>query len=121
MKPKGRAFIASAYSGGSISEVELNVSKARLVIEDVIRVGWVPICPNVFWHPFAEFQDYEFWLEAAISLMETCDLLVLVPGWERSSGVQREVARAKELGITILTVEELLSGVLESRGSKAAS
>jgi hypothetical protein len=121
MKPKGRAFISSAYSGGTISEIELNVSKARVAVEDVLRAGWVPICPNVFWHPFAEFQDYRFWLEAAISLMETCDILVLVPGWELSSGVASEIRRAKEIGILILTLEELKSGVLVGRGSKAAS
>jgi hypothetical protein len=109
VKPKGRAFIASAYSGGSISEVEMNVSKARLVVVDVLRAGWVPVCPNVFWHPFSEFQDYEFWLQAAISLMETCDVLILVPGWERSSGVRQEIERAKERDIPILTIEELYS------------
>ena len=108
MKPKGRAFISGAYSGNSISEVELNLSKARLVVEDVTKAGWVPICPNVFWHPFSEFQDYDFWLEAAIDLIETCQVLVVVPGWERSSGVAKEIKRAKELGIPILTLETLL-------------
>ena len=101
MKPKGRAFISGAYSG-SLSEVNENISKARVVIADVIKAGWIPICPNVFWSPFADIQDYDFWLEAAITLLETCDILVLVPGWETSSGVKREIQRAREIGILIV-------------------
>jgi hypothetical protein len=98
---KGRAFISGAYSG-ALNEIELNISKARLVIVDVLKAGWVPICPNVFWSPFADLKEYDFWLEAALSLLDTCDILVLVPGWETSSGVRREIQRAREVGILIV-------------------
>jgi hypothetical protein len=98
---KGRAFISGAYSG-SVKEIEENITRARVVIAEVLKAGYVPVCPNVFWSPFADIQDYDFWLEAALSLLETCDLLVLVPGWETSSGVKREVRRARELGIPIV-------------------
>jgi hypothetical protein len=107
MKPKGRVFISGAYSG-TPEEIEYNLLRASRVVEEVLNAGWVPICPNVFWHPFSEFQDYEFWLEAALGLIETCRVLVLIPGWERSSGVAKEIARSKELGIPILTLEALL-------------
>lgn len=111
MTPKGRVFIAGAYSG-TPEEIEHNLSKAREVVEMVTKAGWVPICPNVFWHPLAEFQDYEFWLEAALGLIETCQVLVLVDGWEKSSGVAKEIKRAQELWIKILTVEKTTSGTL---------
>ena len=101
MKTKGRAFVSGAYSG-SADEIEENIIKARVVISDVLKAGWVPVCPNVFWSPFADTQDYEFWLEAALALLETSDILVLVPGWESSSGVKREIKRARELGIPIV-------------------
>lgn len=107
MTPKGRVFISGAYSG-TPEEIEYNLSMARRISEEALVAGWVPICPNIYWHPFAEYQDYDFWLEAAVGLIETCQVLVLVPGWERSSGVAKEIARAKELGIPILTIEKLL-------------
>ena len=107
MRIKGKAFISGAYRGGSISEVELNVSRARCVIEDVLKAGWVPQCPNVYWHSFADLQGYDFWLEAALAILKTCDVLILVPGWETSSGARREVELAKEMGIPILTAAEL--------------
>lgn len=103
-KTKGKAFISGAYSG-SITEIEENLTKARVVIADVLKAGWIPVCPNVFWSPFADLQDYEFWLEAALALLDTCDLLVLVPGWETSSGVKKEVQRARELRIQIVDSE----------------
>lgn len=101
---KGRAFISGAYSG-TIKDIELNISKARVVIADVLKEGWVPVCPNVFWSPFADIQDYDFWLEAALSLLDTCDILVLVPGWETSSGVRRELQRAREIGILVVNAD----------------
>lgn len=109
MKIKGKAFISSAYSGGSISEEEINVSKARLIVGVALKFGWVPVCPNVYWHSFADMQDYEFWLEASISLLKTCDVLVLVPGWENSSGVKKEIELAKDLGIPVITAAEMIT------------
>jgi hypothetical protein len=104
MKPKGKAFISGAYSG-TPQEIEHNIAEARLVVEKVLVVGWIPTCPNVYWHTFAEYQDYDFWLEAALKLLEDCDVLVLVPGWENSSGAGKEVIRARLLGIPILLAE----------------
>lgn len=106
MKPKGRVFVSGAYSG-TPEEIALNIAMASRVCEEVLNIGWVPICPNVYWNQFEGFQDYDFWLEAAIGLIETCRILVLVPGWGNSSGVAKEVLRAKELGIPILTILEL--------------
>jgi hypothetical protein len=107
MKIKGKAFISGAYSGGSISETEINVSKAKRVIEDAIKAGWIPQCPIVYWHPFADLQDYDFWLEAALVILRTCDVLVLVPGWGTSSGVRREIELARQLHIPLISAAEL--------------
>lgn len=107
MRAKGRAFISGAYSG-TPEEIERNLAKSSWVVEIATKAGWIPICPHIFWHPYAELQDYEFWLEGALGLIETCRILILVPGWETSSGVAKELELARELGIRILTVEELL-------------
>ena len=107
MEPKGKVFVSGPYSG-TLEETALHVARARVVISNVLQAGWAPVCPNVFWSPFADLQDYDFWLEAALSLLETCDALILVPGWKNSSGAQKEVARAKELGIPVFeTVDQL--------------
>lgn len=106
MKPKGRVFISGAYSG-TPEEIKLNISKAQWVSEIVVKEGWVPICPNIFWNFLEGCQDYDFWLEASLGLIETCRAVVLVEGWEKSSGVAKEIARARELGIPVLTFEDL--------------
>ena len=98
MKLKGRAFISGPYRGDLTEAcIAANLAKARLVAQEVTRLGWVPVCPNLMFTEFAELQDWDFWLEASLGLMVTCDILVLVPGWRNSTGVAGEIKRAVEL------------------------
>jgi hypothetical protein len=77
-------------------------------------LGVSVIVPNtlgraILRHPeLAEGIGYDFWLEAAIAAMERCDALLLCPGWEKSSGVAKEIERANKLGIAVLySLDEL--------------
>jgi Domain of unknown function (DUF1937) len=97
MKLKGRAFISGPYRGDLTEAcIAANLAKARLVAQEVTRLGWVPVCPNLMFTEFAELQDWDFWLEASLNELDTCDILVLVPGWRNSTGVTGEIARAIE-------------------------
>ena len=49
---------------------------------------------------------YERWLEYDMEWLTACDALVRLPG--ESKGADREVARAKELGIEVYTLDEFL-------------
>ena len=39
--------------------------------------------------------------EYSLLWLELCDAVLLVPGWENSSGTRAELARAKELDIPV--------------------
>ena len=107
-KPKGKAFVSGPYSGSSDAHIQANISKTRLVVEEVIRAGWIPICPNVQLSPFADLQSYDYWLEASFILLECCNILVLSPGWKISSGTVKEVKRAFELHMPVFeSVDQL--------------
>ena len=93
--PKGRAFIAGPYRGDLTPGcIAANLAKAKLVAIEVTRLGWVPICPNLIFTDFVELQNWDFWLSASVGLLETCDILVLVPGWKNSVGIRGEISRA---------------------------
>jgi hypothetical protein len=108
MKIKGKAFVSGPYSAPTPEGVAANVAAAVLVAQELTKLGWVVVCPNFQLNPLAELQDYDFWLEAALLLLGDCDIMVMVPGWEVSSGVKRERARALVLRIPMFeTTQEV--------------
>lgn len=57
-----------------------------------------------------------FWLEGTLELLRRCDAVLLVPGWEKSSGTRAEIEEAERLGIP---VAEFIC-VVEDAGGPAA-
>lgn len=93
------AYVAGPYRG----DVETNVAKARMVSGLLCLMGYAVVCPHMNTHnmDFHTGLPDDYWLKATMSLMEKCDLVVLVPGWENSLGTQAEVDRAMLLGIPV--------------------
>lgn len=98
------AYIAGPYRGKTKEEVEENIQCARAVGRWVARKGYYPIIPhsNTALFDFtAPDLDDEFWLKGTMAAMEKCDIVVVCPGAEYSSGTKAELIRAKELHIPI--------------------
>lgn len=109
-KPKGLVFVSGPYSGSTAEDTQANIAKAHEVSRKLTAMGWVVVCPNTQLSPLADLQGYEFWLEAALNLLDVCKYVVHVPGWEKSSGVKVERLRAVERGILIFETPEELEG-----------
>ena len=54
-----------------------------------------------FDHDFPELADDQFWLDGTLELMRRCDAVVLVDGWQHSSGARGEIEEARKLGIKV--------------------
>mgnify|MGYP003642649063 CR=1 FL=1 len=97
-------YVAGPYRGETREAVEINISVAKAVGLLCARKGWTPLIPHCNTAGFelltSELDD-QFWLDATMKLMRRCDAVVLIPGWERSSGTLAEIAEAKRLGIKI--------------------
>jgi nucleoside 2-deoxyribosyltransferase len=50
----------------------------------------------------------DFWMEQDLPLLAKCDEIVVLclEGWEQSSGVQQEIAFARERGIPVRRLQE---------------
>lgn len=53
-----------------------------------------------------EGWTWEEYMERDLELVETCDLMVMLPGWEASRGAVIERRRAEELGMVAVELEE---------------
>lgn len=93
-----KVYVSGPYSKG---DVVLNVRKAILVAEEISQAGLTPYIPHLthFWHLIAPHQ-YEFWMKYDLEWLETCDILYRIYG--ESSGADREVEWAYELGIPVV-------------------
>ena len=65
----------------------------------------------------------DYWYEIGLNVLSRCDFLLVVqmPGWSESKGVQLEIALAEELGIPKFMTDWELTGVdAELRAIEAA-
>lgn len=92
------AYIAGAITAPTENERLDNIRRAVDVAGYIAGLGYAVHCP----HSHGEMlnalypQPYEYWIETDLLILPHCQLLVLVPGWERSPGVQRELAAAED-------------------------
>jgi hypothetical protein len=94
-------YVAGRYTASNNNERNANIRAANDVAVEVARCGYMPVVPHPPESHAAEFetvQGYEFWIAGTLALMERCDALVTVPGWEASKGATGELKRMLELG-----------------------
>ena len=82
--------------------------------------------------PFVPWFDYQFCLmlrenekltlmdfyNYSMAWLEASDAVLVIPGYEKSKGTLREIARAKELGIPVFYSLEDLKATLPPEGGK---
>ena len=92
-----KIYIAGAYT----SDPENNVNKAMEVADEVFERGDIPFLPHLFhfWN-LKIAHRYEDWMKMGSVFLKDCDQLIRIPG--ESSGADREVEMAKELGIPVI-------------------
>jgi hypothetical protein len=79
---------------------EDNIRNALDAADVLLNSGCTPIVPHLtyFWamvHP----HPVEDWLRMDMELLEVCDAVLRLPG--KSEGADKEVARAREVGIPV--------------------
>lgn len=94
-------YTAGAFRGTSHWDQEQNIRRAEQVSLDVWRAGFPCLSPHCNTRYFQGAAPDEVWLQGDLLMLERCDAVLLVPGWETSSGTLAEVAHAEKLGIPI--------------------
>ena len=92
-----RIYVAGPYTKPDPVE---NVKKALAVADKLFALGFAPFVPHLthFWE-ILHHHEYEDWMEMDFIWLRQCHALYSIPG--ESSGADREVALAKELGIPV--------------------
>jgi hypothetical protein len=94
-------YIAGPYSGDTRLDVSENLWEAVRAVYEIYEVGamglFTPLMTDVFAGEFLE----ETMLERDLWLLERCDAVYVIPGWQESEGAQVEVNHAKSLNLPV--------------------
>lgn len=87
------AYVAGPYRAKSKLGIIKNIIAARKVAKELWKLGYVAICPHSNSGLFSGISE-EIFLEGDIEILKRCDVVVLVPGWESSTGTMNEIGIA---------------------------
>ena len=90
-----------------------NIEKARNLGAEVVRKGWMPIIPHTNTAWMSGLAPHQWWYRSTNEQLRVCDAILMVPGWEDSTGAQMEHDEAVRMGINVYLSPEDVPAVME--------
>lgn len=104
------AYVAGPHRGKSKIKIinwlqrQINIHRARRVAKELWRMGYAVLCPHSNTSNFDGLCPDKTFLDGTLEMMRRCDLMVLIPRWQKSEGTWGEVDECLRLGIPIYTL-----------------
>jgi len=112
---KHLVYIAGPVTAATPWLMELNARRAELVSADLASLCIAHFCPHTQWRYMHGILPHEGWMAMCLTVLERCDAVVLVEGWETSRGSHLEIDRAYTLNIPVYqSVTECLAALAEA-------
>ncbi|MEN6423660.1 MAG: DUF4406 domain-containing protein [Smithella sp.] len=100
-----RVYVAGSYSADNVLDVLRNIGRGEEACTKLFLLGFAPFCP---WHdkdfilrrPDETFTVTMFY-DYSMSWLDVSEAILVLPNSENSKGTQKELDRARELGIPI--------------------
>lgn len=115
-KPHNDSAKKRIYLSGAITGVPNYKKDFEIIKLDLQSKGYKRIINPAELDEVIINGDYEEYMEICIKLIDMCDLVILIPGWEKSAGANREMGYALGKNIAVTTYEGL---VIEQNMSEA--
>ncbi len=101
-----RVYVAGAYSADNQRKMFKNMSKGMRVGTQLLQAGFAPFVPWLDYHLWLMLRDEETltiqdFYAYSLAWLEVSDILLVLPGWENSTGTKGEIKKAEEMGIKI--------------------
>ena len=100
-------YVAAPYSHVDPAVVASRVNAFTNTMRELIALGHHPVSPlmnHLLAETGMEFPlTWDYWADFSKKLLTRCDRLcvLILPGWEESTGVQAEITIAKDHGIPV--------------------
>ena len=106
MKKVKRVYVAGPYSADNVISVLNNMREGMRLSTKVLLAGYAPFCPWIDHHFCLMLRNdeeltVEDYYKYSMAWLDVSDAVLLLPGWETSTGTLAEIERAKELNIPV--------------------
>lgn len=99
-------YIAGPFRAPTQWGIAENVRAAERWGKVVGEMGAMPMIPHANTAHFHGLMTEEFWIEGTKELLRRCDAILMIPGWEKSTGARGEKAEAERLGLPVFVAIE---------------
>jgi hypothetical protein len=96
------AYIAGPYRAATTAGIQWNILRARNYAEKYWKLGCMAYCPHLNSQNMDGLVPDEVFLRGGLEMLRRCDAIVMVPGWENSTGAKAELAEAVRLGLEVI-------------------
>lgn len=85
-------YVAGPFRPKSLGQwgQTLNIRRAEVAALGVWAAGFTALCPHLNTQNFSGALPDEVWLRGDLALLERCDGILMVEGWENSHGAMDE-------------------------------
>lgn len=97
------AYVAGPYSAKTIFGVVRNIHTAWKVAHILWGNGYTVICPHAN-SAFMNTVTNKDFIERDLDIVARCDIIFMLPGWEKSQGARAEFRHAGRLGKDIVVL-----------------
>ncbi len=118
-------YIAGPYRGKNAWAIEQNIRRAEDAAVIVWKAGHAALCPHANARHMLEGNvTDEHALAGTMLMLQRCDAVMVVEGWQRSEGARAEVLMAMGLGMPVLYAfgdESYTTDILHDLGAMDAT
>jgi len=95
-------YIAGAFRAPTPWQIEQNIRRAEEASLKIWKLGDVPVCPHTMTRFFQGECPDEIYLKGTLEMLSRCDAILMLKGWEKSSGSIQELELAKSLELEVI-------------------
>jgi len=116
-----RVYISGRFSSPDPKQREKNIRLADKYALKIWKLGFDVFCPHTMTQSWVGKVKYWEMICSDLNWLSVCDILFLLPGWQKSRGARVEVEVALKLGIPVYQSFKKLKEVRKCLGKSGKS
>ncbi len=93
---------SKVYISGAITGTDMYMERFAIAEKELAELGYIPINPAKVNAQLPKETSYEEYMKMSMLMLDMCDSIYMLRGWQKSCGANREYGYALAMDKTIL-------------------